>query len=97
MVTVRLTPKGGRDALDGLGELSDGRTVLKARVRSAPENGEANAALEALLAKACGCGKSHASVTSGATSRLKTVLLSGQAEQLLATLHNSLNAKGSSP
>ena len=95
MVSVRLTPKGGRDALDGLSELADGRVVLKARVRSAPENGEANAALEALLAKACATGKSHASVTTGTTSRLKTVMISGQPDLLLAALHKSLSDKGS--
>ncbi len=90
-VLVRLTPKGGRDALDGIGALSDDRSVLKARVRCAPENGEANAALESLLAKACAVGRSHASVTSGATSRLKTVTLSGHTDLLLAALHKSLN------
>lgn len=35
-VTIRLTPRGGRDALDGIETLSDGRAVLKARVRAAP-------------------------------------------------------------
>jgi uncharacterized protein len=29
---VRLTPKGGRDAIDGIERLADGRAVLKARV-----------------------------------------------------------------
>ncbi len=43
-VAVRLTPKGGRDAIDGLETLSDGRAVLKARVRVAPSEGEANEA-----------------------------------------------------
>ena len=90
-VMVRLTPKGGRDAIDGISALSDGRSVLKARVRCAPENGEANAALEALLAKACAVGRTQASVTTGATSRLKTVTLTGQADLLLAALHKSLN------
>ena len=90
-VLVRLTPKGGRDGLDGISALSDGRSVLKARVRCAPENGEANAALEALLAKACAVGRSRASVTAGATSRLKTVTLSGQSDVLLAALQTSLN------
>ena len=87
-VLVRLTPKGGRDALDGL---SDGRIALKARVRPAPENGEANAALEVLLAKACNVGKSQASVSAGATSRLKTVSIHGKAEALLAALRMTLN------
>ena len=93
-VLVRLTPKGGRDALDGLVTLSDGRIAVKARVRSAPENGEANAALEHLLAKACGTGKSLATVTSGQTSRLKTVTITGEARLLLDTLYQSLNPEG---
>jgi uncharacterized protein len=31
VVAVRPTPKGGRDALDGIEEMVDGRPVLKAR------------------------------------------------------------------
>ena len=53
-VTVRLTPKAGRDALEGVAQLADGRSVLQARVRAAPHEGEANAALIKLLAKALG-------------------------------------------
>ncbi len=36
---VRLTPKGGRDAIDGVETLADGKTVLKARVRAGPMEG----------------------------------------------------------
>ncbi|MGD9923939.1 MAG: DUF167 family protein, partial [Pseudorhodoplanes sp.] len=50
-VTIRLTPRGGRDAIDGIETLSDGRPVLKARVRAAPTEGAANAALLSLMAK----------------------------------------------
>ena len=49
-LTVRLTPKGGRDAIDGIKVLGDGRPVLKARVRAAPSEGEANDALCRLIA-----------------------------------------------
>ncbi|MGA7426797.1 MAG: DUF167 family protein, partial [Rhodoplanes sp.] len=45
IVTVRLTPRGGSDAIDGVETLADGRAVLKARVRAAPSDGAANAAL----------------------------------------------------
>lgn len=90
-VRVRLTPKGGRDALDGIERLSDDSRVLKARVRAAPENGEANAALEHLLAKTCGIARSRASVTSGPTSRIKTVSLYGDAETLAAALATALS------
>jgi len=30
-INVRLTPKGGRDSIDGIETMSDGRAVLKAR------------------------------------------------------------------
>ena len=44
-LAVRLTPKGGRDTIDGIERLADGRGVLKVRVRAAASEGEANAAL----------------------------------------------------
>jgi uncharacterized protein len=48
-VVVRLTPRGGGDAIDGIEQRSDGQYVLKARVRAAATEGEANAALVTLL------------------------------------------------
>jgi uncharacterized protein YggU (UPF0235/DUF167 family) len=81
-VRVRLTPRGGRDALEGVETLADGRTVLKARVRAAPEKGQANTALEALMAKALGVPKSNVSVVAGATGRIKTVRVEGEVERL---------------
>lgn len=81
-LAVRLTPKAARDSVDGLGTLSDGRAVLLARVRAVPEKGAANAALEALLAKALGVGKSLVSVDGGATARLKQVHVTGDSETL---------------
>lgn len=84
---VRLTPKGGRDAIDGWGEHLNER-VLKARVSAPPEDGKANAALIALLAKALGIAKSRVTLASGDASRLKTIELEGGAElqARLATL-----------
>ncbi|KFC63709.1 hypothetical protein FG93_05836 [Bosea sp. LC85] len=38
-LSVRLTPRGGRDEVDGIEVLADGRAVLKARVRAAPSEG----------------------------------------------------------
>jgi uncharacterized protein YggU (UPF0235/DUF167 family) len=54
LLTVRLTPRGGRDAIDGVATLDDGRCVLKARVRATPAEGEANDALVRLAARAAG-------------------------------------------
>jgi uncharacterized protein YggU (UPF0235/DUF167 family) len=83
---VRLTPRGGRDAIDGVTVLADGRAVLKARVRAAPEKGAANSALEALIAKHLGVPRSAVSVMIGATSRLKTVRIAGSAGRLAETM-----------
>ncbi len=73
MLLVRLTPRGGRDALDGRQALSDGRMVPAARVRAILQNGAANAALEILLARKLGDAGRAMNVVAGATSRLKTI------------------------
>jgi uncharacterized protein (TIGR00251 family) len=85
-VSVRLTPKGGRDAIDGIERLADGREVLKARVRAAPSEGEANAALIALLAKALKVAPRQVRLAAGATGRLKRVRIEGDARTLAATV-----------
>ena len=82
---VRLTPAGGADRIDGVARDERG-AYLKARVRAAPENGEANRALEKLLAKALGVAKSKVSVTRGTTARLKMVEIEGVSEAKIKTL-----------
>ena len=85
-VAVRLTPKGGRDAIDGIETLSDGRTVLKVRVRAAPSEGEANDALCRLIAKALGVPSRDVVLAAGATSRIKRLIISGDGRTLIAKL-----------
>jgi len=70
---VRLTPKGGRDAIDGWTVGADGKEHLRARVAVPPEDGKANAALIALLAKSLGLAKTKVAIVAGGTSRLKTI------------------------
>lgn len=82
-LAIRLTPRGGRDALDGIETLSDGREVLKLRVRAAPTEGEANAALIALVAKLFDVPRSRVGLVAGASARLKTVAVAGDGEALL--------------
>ena len=83
---VRLTPKSSRDAVDGVETTGDGRCHLAARVRAVPEKGEANAALEKLLAHVLGLPKKSVSVVAGSTSRLKTVRVSGDPGALAALM-----------
>jgi uncharacterized protein YggU (UPF0235/DUF167 family) len=87
---VRLTPRGGRDAIDGVETLADGRNVLKLRVRAAPSDGEANAALLALLARELDLPRSTVTLAAGATARLKTVALTGEPETLATRLRTRL-------
>jgi uncharacterized protein (TIGR00251 family) len=86
LVTVRLTPKGGRDAIDGIERLADGKPVLKARVRAAPSEGEANEALLRLLARTLGVPRRDVSLDAGATARIKRVHVVGDAAALAARL-----------
>jgi uncharacterized protein len=85
-LTVRLTPKGGRDAIDGIERLPDGRTVLKARVRAAPTEGEANDALCRLIAKSLHIPPRDVVVSAGMTSRVKRLAISGDGPTLIAAL-----------
>jgi uncharacterized protein YggU (UPF0235/DUF167 family) len=70
-LSVRLTPNGGRDVLERLETSADDDVVLKARVSAVPENGKANKALIALLAKSLRVPKSTISFISGETARKK--------------------------
>jgi len=84
LLDIRLTPRGGRDAIDGIATLADGRTVLLARVRVVPEKGAANTALAALVADRFGVPKSSVTVASGHTARLKTLRIAGEPAALMA-------------
>jgi len=86
VVGVRLTPKGGRDAVDGVEVLADGRAVLTVRVRAAPADGEANDALIRLIAKAVGVPPRDVTLIAGATARLKRLAISGHGPTMIAAL-----------
>jgi len=94
-VDVRLTPRGGRDAIEGVACRADGRLVLKARVRAAPTEGAANAALCRLLADAVGVAPRQATLVAGAKAREKRVRISGDAARLVAALARLVNADAS--
>jgi Uncharacterized conserved protein len=50
-----VTPRGGRDDIDGIETLANGRSVVKVRVRAIADGGEANRAVTELLAKRSAC------------------------------------------
>jgi len=92
-LAVRLTPKGGRDAIDGMQVLADGRSALMVRVRAAPANGEANTALIRLVAKAVGVPPRDVAVRAGATARIKRLTVAGDAARLIAALEKIAAAR----
>lgn len=76
-LAVRVTPKGGRDAVDGWTVDAAGRPLLKVRVAAAASEGEANAAVVALIAKALGRPKSAVRLVAGHTARAKRLEIEG--------------------
>jgi uncharacterized protein YggU (UPF0235/DUF167 family) len=70
-LTLRLTPRASRNHL----ELQAGE--LKAWVTAAPTDGQANAAVQELLAARLGLAKSKITLVRGASSREKTFRIEG--------------------
>jgi uncharacterized protein (TIGR00251 family) len=86
LLDIRVTPKSGRDAIDGIDLLSSGQAVLKLRVRALPTDGEANEAVIALIAKSLKLPKSNIALERGGTSRVKTLRLAGDANAIASAL-----------
>ena len=86
MLAVRVTPKGGRDAIEGIAALADGTSVLKVRVRAAASEGEANAALLRLLAGALAVPARAVSLEAGGRGRVKRLRIGGDGAALAAAL-----------
>jgi len=91
-IALRVTPRGGRDGIDGIEAQSDGRPVLRVRVRVAAEDSAANKAVIALIAKSLGVSKSGVSLLSGATARLKHLAIEGDPTALAARLEALVSA-----
>ena len=82
---LKVRPQARRAGIEGAVADRDGQ-VLAVSVSEAPEDGKANAAVVALLAKALGVAKSSISVTQGAAARRKTIHIAGDGARLAATL-----------
>ena len=85
-LAVRLTPKGGRDQIEGVKVDPSGKPVLTVRVSTPPVDGAANKALLKLLAKTVGIPKSRIRFISGETSRIKRLMLEGDAAEIAGRL-----------
>lgn len=78
---VLVQPRASREKL---GPLHDGR--LKVSVTSPPVDGEANAAVIALLARTLGVPKGAVEVIAGTSSRRKTVRVTGVTRAVIEEL-----------
>ncbi len=83
-LTVRLTPRGGRDAIDGWIRDADGAPCLKVRVSSPPVEGAANEALEKLIASSLKLPGSAVKIVAGHQARVKRLDITGADEADLA-------------
>lgn len=85
LIPVKVTPKAGKTEVLPL-QAGDDR--LRVKVKEPPEDGKANKAVCALLAKTLGVPKSSVSVASGETARLKMLLVkNGQPDDVMQVLH----------
>jgi uncharacterized protein YggU (UPF0235/DUF167 family) len=76
-LAVRVTPRGGRDAVEGWTADAAGRRLLRVRVAAAAAEGAANAAVVAVIAKALGRPKSAVRIAAGQTARVKQLEIDG--------------------
>lgn len=83
---LKVSPKAKREQIGGLLDEPGGGKALKVAVTAAPEDGKANAAVIA------GVAKSAISVVTGATDRRKLVEIRGPSQELLAKLQGWLAA-----
>lgn len=86
IISIRLTPSSGADQVSGIEATDDSQPILRVRVRAAAEGGKANAAVAALLARWLDEPKTRAELISGSKSRLKQVLVRGEAGALMEKL-----------
>jgi uncharacterized protein (TIGR00251 family) len=77
---VRLSPRAGRDSIDGV----DDAGRLRVRVAAPPVDGAANDALIRLLSVALEVPRSSLVIESGATSRVKRIRIEGMDGALMA-------------
>ncbi|SLN12365.1 DUF167 family protein [Oceanibacterium hippocampi] len=93
-LAIRLIPKGGRDAVDGIVDDGEGGRRLKLRVKAVPEKGKANAALIRFLARQWRMPQGEITLVAGARDRNKTLHVAGEPATLAPRLRDWLRAQG---
>ena len=83
-IAVRVTPRGGRDALT-----AGTKEHFAARLSAPPVDGAANAALVPLVARHFGVPKRAVRIVAGETARLKRLHIAGD-PQMLARVAEAL-------
>ena len=89
-LTVRLTPRGRADRIEGIAVQADDSRVLRVSVTAPPEDGRANEALLRLLAKQWRLARRDLAIVGGARSRNKLVHIAGDSTRLLAQLNDAI-------
>lgn len=95
-IRIRLTPKASRDQVGDPTETADG-AALKVHVRAIPEDGAANRALIAVIAKWLHVPKSSVTLASGARSRTKILEVDGDSAILQTTIAAKIRPKSATP
>ncbi len=80
---LRVSPGSAKNELTGIWTGADGEQRLSIKVTAVPDKGKANAAIVKLLGKQFRLPKTAFSITSGETSRLKTISVSGDPQRLV--------------
>lgn len=90
-VLARVTPKSAHDGIDGMMQTAEG-PALKVRVRAVAENGEANRSVESVVAQWLGLARTRVTVAAGGKSRIKTLDIGGEPNELEALIAGRLAA-----
>ena len=84
-VLARVTPKSARDSVDGMMQTAEG-PALKVRVRAVAEDGQANRSVASVVAQWLGVPKTRVTVAHGGKSRIKTLDIGGEPDELDALI-----------
>lgn len=92
-LAVRVSPRGGRNAVEGLVADANGKPQVGVRVAAAPVDGEANDAVEATVARWLGVRPREVEVTGGLSARSKLLTIDGDPVALMRKLQQLTAAK----